>query len=245
MAAIEVSNSVPRHVQAANFIREKIYNHEWQADEQIPTEHELADMLGMSRGTIRRAINTLVEEGLLVQMRGKGTFVTNSTISHPTGNCLISFAESLQSQGIDFTTRVVRQDVVKADDFISSKLYVPAGSPVLMLDRVRYVDDEPILYFESVENLTALPGLEEFDFNENNLFATIESNYNKRIGYSNAQYAARVAGEKRGEMLGVSPESPVLHLRQQVFLTDNTPIEWSNVWLKANRYIVNTVLQRV
>ena len=84
----------------------------------------------MSRGTIRRAISALVEEGLLVQMRGRGTFVTRNRIMHPSGNTLISFAESLRSQGIDFTTKVLRQEVVPADDYISNSVLLAARAAV-------------------------------------------------------------------------------------------------------------------
>ena len=243
MAGLE--NSTLLHVQAANFMREKIYSHEWLPDAQIPTEHELMDILGMSRGTVRRAIKTLVEENLLSQIRGKGTFVTKTVFTHPTGSTLISFAESLRSQGVDFTTKVLLHEVKAADELIASKLFVPVGSPVLALNRLRSVDGEPIMFIESNINLSALPGLDEVDFNTHTLFATIEERFGKRIGHSNARYAARVAGQERGSVLGVPAESPVLHLEQQIFLTDNTSAEWSNVWLSANKYVVGTVLQRI
>ena len=243
MAGLE--NSTLLHVQAANFMREKIYSHEWLPDAQIPTEHELMDILGMSRGTVRRAIKALVEENLLSQIRGKGTFVTKTVFTHPTGSTLISFAESLRSQGVDFTTKVLLHEVKAADELIASKLFVPVGSPVLALNRLRSVDGEPIMFIESNINLSALPGLDEVDFNTHTLFATIEERFGKRIGHSNARYAARVAGQERGSVLGVPAESPVLHLEQQIFLTDNTSAEWSNVWLSANKYVVGTVLQRI
>lgn len=242
---IELSSSAPLHVQAANYMREKIYNHEWVTDEQIPTEFELAEQLGMSRGTVRRAIKSLVEEGLLIQVQGRGTFVTQSDIVHPSGTCLISFAESLRSQGIAFTTEVVREEVSRANAFIAGKLLVPEGSRVLFLDRVRSVEGEPIMYIESAINLEVLPGLELVDFNSETLFATIEKRYGRRIGHSNARFAAMVAGEKRGHILGVETTAPVLHIEQQIFFTDNTPVEWSNVWLRASRYVVSTLMQRV
>lgn len=241
----EIRNSVHLHVQAANYMREKIYDHVWEADSQIPTEHELAETLGMARGTVRRAIQALVSENLLIQIRGKGTFVSRTVFTHPTGSTLISFAESLRAQGVSFTTRVVHHEVIPADELLASKLFVSVGDPVLKMDRVRSVEGKPVLYLESNINLKALPGLEDVDFNTQTLFATIEAMFGKRIGHSNARYAARVAGEERGEILGVDPDSPVLHLEQQIFLTDNTSAEWSNVWLIANNYVVGTVLQRI
>lgn len=242
---LQTSNSAPLHVQAANYMREKIENREWPEDEQIPTEFALMDILGMSRGTVKRAIKALVDEGLLVQIRGKGTFVTRPNITHPSGNCLLSFAESLRSQGIDFETEVLEQTTINADEFLSNKLQVPVNAPVLFLRRVRSVHGDPIMYIENRVNLLQAPGLDQVDFNEVALFPSIERCAGKRIGYSQSRYAAKIAGEKRGRILHVGEEAPVLHLEQQIFYADNTVTEWGNVWLRANRYVVGTVLQRV
>ena len=240
-----MTNSVPLHTQAANFMREKIYNREWGVDEQIPTEYALMDILGMSRGTVKRAIKSLVDEGLLVQIRGRGTFVTRPNITHPSGNCLLSFAESLHSQGIEFETQVLEHKVISADEFLSGKLLVPVNAPILYLRRVRTVEGEPIMYIENRVSLLVAPGLDRVDFEKNTLFASAEKCAGKRIGYSQARYAAKIAGEKRGAILQVGEEAPVLHLEQQIFLSDNVPLEWGNVWLRANRSVVGTVLQRV
>ena len=242
---LQTTNSVPLHVQASNYMREKIYNREWNVDEQIPTEHALMDILGMSRGTVKRAIKALVDEGLLVQVRGKGTFVTRPNISHPSGNCLLSFAESLHSQGIDFETQVLGQETIPADEFLAEKLQVPVNAPFFFLKRVRTVDGEPIMYIENRISLLVVPGLDKVDFGKETLFASIEQYAGRRIGYSQARYAAKIAGEKRGTILHVGEEAPVLHLEQQVFLSNNVPVEWGNVWLRANRYVVGTILQRV
>lgn len=239
------TNSVPLHTQASNYMREKIYNREWDVDEKIPTEFELTDILGMSRGTVKRAIKSLVDEGLLVQIPGRGTFVTRPNITHPSGNCLLSFAESLHSQGIEFETQVLESTIIRADAFLSEKLLVPVNAPVLFLRRVRTVDGEPIMYIENRLSMLVVPGLDKVDFEEESLFKSIERCAGKRIGYSQTRYAAKIAGEKRGEILQVGEEAPVLHLEQQVFLSDNVPVEWGNVWLRANRYVVGTVLQRV
>ena len=65
----------PLHAQVADYVREKVYSRQWGVDEPIPSEHELAAMLGLSRGTVKKGVRTLVDEGLLVQQPGRGTFV--------------------------------------------------------------------------------------------------------------------------------------------------------------------------
>ena len=96
---------MPLHVQLSDFVREKIYSREWGVEERIPSEHELMAMLGLSRGTVQKGIRALVDEGLLVQQRGRGTYVTQPVMARPSSNRLLSYAESMHAQGIDFVTR--------------------------------------------------------------------------------------------------------------------------------------------
>ena len=98
------------HKQVTDYVREKIYSRQWGVNEPIPSEHELMDMLQLSRGTVQRGISQLVDEGLLVKQRGRGTFVTQPVMTRPFSNRLLSFGESMSAQGIDYVTRVVEQD---------------------------------------------------------------------------------------------------------------------------------------
>lgn len=242
---LEKNSSTPLRVQVADFIREKIYMREWEPNSKIPTEFELCDMLGVSRGCLKNGIKILVDEGLLVQYRGRGTFVTDrKMISHPTGNTLLSFAESLKSQGISFQTKEMSGGIIPADAFLAGKLYIKEGDPVFFLRRIRYVEGKPIMYIENRIRANAVPGIERVDFSQETLFQTLEKLSGKKIGFSNARYSAEVAGETKGKALGVSADSPVLHLEQHIFYADDTPAEWGNVWLQAYRYVVGTILPR-
>ena len=95
MAQFEKSSDSLLYVQVSDFVREKIYSKEWGVDDRIPSEHELMDMLDLSRGTVQKGIRTLVDEGLLVQQRGRGTYVTQPVMARPSSNSLLSFAESM------------------------------------------------------------------------------------------------------------------------------------------------------
>ncbi len=244
MALVKDSN-VPLYIQVADYLRSKIYTHEWEPNSKIPTEYELCETLGVSRGCVKHGVNELVEEGLLVQYRGRGTFVTErKVISHPTGNTLLSFAESLRSQGISFRTEELDSQIIPADKFLARKLFIKEGEPVFFLRRVRYVGEEPIMYIENRIRADEVPGIDRIDFSVETLFQTMERLAGKKIGFSNARYSAEVAGETKGKALGVSADSPVLHLEQHVFYSDDEPAEWGNVWLQAYRYVVGTVLPR-
>lgn len=230
-------------LQLAGLLREKVYSKEWCIGTKIPSEHELMRKFDLSRGTVRRAIRTLVDEGVLVQRHGKGTFVAEPGISHAAGVRPISFAESLRMQGKPFVTHVIDKRVVGAPADVAVELGLRPGDGVMFLRRVRSVDGEPVICQESWTNLSECPGIESIDFEETSLFDAVQMCSGRKIKYSLMRYQALVAGKDHGELLGCDESAAVLLLEQNIHLEDDAPVEWSNTWLKPGQSIVGTAYQ--
>lgn len=236
------AGSAPVYSQLASLLREKIGLHEWAPGSRIPSEHELMARFDISRGTVRRAISELVDEGFLVQVRGSGTFVSERALSHPAGERPLSFGESLREQGKDFVTHVLEKRVVPAPSDVAEHLRIQPGSPVLYLLRVRTVDGKPVICQEGWENLGECPGLEDADFSQETAFDAVERCSGRKITWSKVRYSASAAGE-RAEALGCGEGDPVLVLRQTIGLADATVIEWSLTWLRAGQEVAGTSVQ--
>lgn len=228
----------PLHSLVADYVRERIYSKEWGIDQPIPSEHELAEMLGLSRGTVKKGVRTLVDEGLLVQQRGRGTYVTKPVMARSASGHLLSFAEAMGEQGIAHETRVVTQELRRASALCADKLRLAEGDSFLYLERVRTVAGQPVMYIESSLNLQACPALDQADFARESVFAAIERTSGQAIGRSEVTYSARVAGGRRGGLLACDEHAPVLQMEQLVHLADDTPVEWGSVWLPANRCVI-------
>lgn len=222
----------------ADYVRERIYSKEWGVDQPIPSEHELSQMLGLARGTVKKGIRTLVDEGLLVQQRGRGTYVTKPVMARSASGHLLSFAEAMGEQGIDHQTAVVAHELRQASALSARKLGIGEGEAFLYLERVREVAGQPVMYIESHLNLRACPGLDAADFTNESVFAAIERTCGQSIGRSEVTYSARVAGKRRGLLLACDEHAPVLQMEQLVHLADGTPVEWGSVWLPANRCVI-------
>ncbi len=231
------------HLNVSNSIREKIYRREWKPGQKLPSEHALREKYQVSRGTVRRALSSLVEEGLIYQKQGKGSFVSECALSHPAGVRPLSFAESLTRQGIDYTTDIIASEVMAATPEIANNLGVKVKSPVLHLIRVRSDDTGPLICQDSYSNLKECPGLHEYDFTKVSLFDAVQQTSSRAIKKAEIRYSARMAGQVIAEHLNVEPISPMLVLEQNIYLEDGAIIEWSFTWVKTGQEVFGVATQ--
>lgn len=142
MKSLSKSSQIPLYQQAVEWIRESIYTGDLVEDDRIPSEYQIMDMLEVSRGTVKKAVAQLVKEGVLIQVQGKGTFVKKENVAYPLGEGLLSFAESLESQKIHFTTEVITSRIEPANRYVAEKLRITPGQDILYLERLRSIGDE-------------------------------------------------------------------------------------------------------
>lgn len=236
-------SSAALHVQLADIIREKIYSKEWGTGSKIPSEHELMTQFGLARGTVRRAIGSLVDEGILVRHQGKGTFVAEPGLSHAASMQPLSFAESLKKQGKTFETIVLEKSIAPAPIDVSAELDIPNGTDVLFLRRVRRSDGSPIMCQESWLSMQECPGIEHEDYTRDSLFDIVERCAQRKIKYSKMRYSARIVGKEHAEFLQCDEGAASLLLEQTISLVDHRPIEWSTTWFKPGQSIISTAEQ--
>ena len=231
------------HGGISNYIRSKIYAKELGPSDRIPSEHQLMDEFQVSRGTVRKAIQTLVDEGLVVQEHGRGTFVCEPNITHPGTDRPFSFAASLMERGIDFTTEVLERETIAANADVASHLDLDPGEPVLRLRRVRRAGTKPIMVIDSWTPLDICPGIEGIDFERTSIFDAIELTSRCSIAYSSMAYSARAAGKDIARIMELPQSAPILNLEQLMLLEDGRPVEWGDTMLGTGQTIVGMARQ--
>ena len=244
MSELEKASSGLLHVQIADLLRDKIYSKAWAPNKRIPSENRLCVEFGVSRGTARKAIKTLVDEGLVKQIHGKGTFVSGSTLSRAADDRPLSFYESLKQQGMPFVTKVIQSDRTSAYEEVAKQLKIAIDDPVLRLVRVRSIDGKPIMLLESWIPLAVCPDIDLLPLEKMSLFDAVEQTSGRRIHKSVMAYSARIAGRERGHLLKVSEGAPILNLEQLISLEDGTPIEWADTSLCAGQTIEGIGIQQ-
>lgn len=231
------------HGVVSNDIRSKIYAKELGPHDRIPSEHQLMEEFAVSRGTVRKAIKTLVDEGLLVQEHGRGTFVSEPNVTTPAMGRPFSFAASLAERGIEYETRVILQEVIKASADVASHLRIERNDLVLRMRRLRVSDGKPIMMVDSWTPLSVCPGIEDAPFDSESLFDAIERTSGRKVAYTSMAYSARAAGDQIAREMQVAEGSPILNLEQIMLLDDGTPVEWGDTMLGAGHTIVGMARQ--
>lgn len=141
------TNNIPLYVQIADKMRENIRTNQWTAGMKIPTEFELCDIFHVSRITIRKAIEELAHENLLVRKKAKGTFVKDNSLEDDTYTLIKSFTTEMKEIGIDIETLKADLSISYANPDIAKFLKIAPGEKIIILKRLRGMKDNGFAYF--------------------------------------------------------------------------------------------------
>lgn len=243
-ATVDRTGPTALHTQISDTIRATIGSGAWPVGHRLPAEPELAIDLKVSRGTLRRALSTLVDEGLLTQSPGKGTYVIAVPTAPRAEGELHGIAEDFARQGLRLTTTVLRAELDVPDTAVSAVLHVLADEPVVCLTRVRSTDSTPIALLNNFVRADLAPGLEKLDLVSRTLFELLEVHFGLALAFARRDFAARAATAEVAQHLAVAVGAPVLHMTQTAYLADGRPIEHSEVWIASDEVHVSMVLER-
>lgn len=153
----------------------KIKDGTYPEGQTIPSELELAEIYGVSRPTIRQALQILVSDGYLEKRRRRGTVVAKPKVSQSFTMSISSFEDAMRLAGRLPKTKVLVFKRERANAEVEKRLELTRGQDVFKLVRLRYADDLPNVFVESYIPCALYPGLDSFDFNESSLYAAMDA----------------------------------------------------------------------
>ncbi|GEO79798.1 GntR family transcriptional regulator [Companilactobacillus mindensis DSM 14500] len=225
---------VPVYIQIHNEIRKEIESGKWAVGERIPSERQLSQVFDVSRMTLRQAIQTLVDEGILQRQVGSGTYVASSKVQEKMSGTT-SFTEITESQGKKPSSKTVSYHV--ADPSISEieKLKLKEGDQVLRMERIRYADKQPICFEVATIPVDIVKSLNKKDITSS-LYKALEDKAGLKLGDATQTVSAILASEKIANFLNVKRGSAVLCVRQITTLDDNRPFEYVRSQYAGDRF---------
>ena len=235
---IDRSSPVPLYFQVAQHLEHMIESGELPMGTRLENEIDLADQLGLSRQTMRRAIEYLVGRGLLVRKRGIGTQVVHAKVTREVE--LTSLYDDLAKTGRDPSTTVVSFRTEAAPDAVAATLGIGAGTSVYVFERLRYADAEPLALMRNhvPEHLLQLTAA---DLEAQGLYNLFRAN---GIGMRIAKQAigARAATAAEARALGERKGAPLLVMERSAYDEQGRAVEHGHHVYRASRYSFDLTL---
>lgn len=232
---------LPYYYQIREILKQKILDGEWKPGDQIPSEPELQRAFGVSRATVRHAIDSLVAAGMLVRRQGKGTFVAEPKIDEILSQ-LLSFSEEMTLKGKRPSTSHCAVSLVRPPRPIAEALKLDARERALRIERVRCADGRPIVILTSyLPERLGIPLQEDF---RGSLLDLLEQRYGIRIDYGDQVIEAASADPREAGLLQISPGAPVLIIRRTSYDSAGQPVEYVEGVYRADSYSYRVQLRR-
>lgn len=226
---------LPLYYQVKENLMEKINKKIYEIGDVIPSEAELQAIYKVSRITIRRAIQELVQEGYLSTQQGKGTFVSQPKATQQL-NLISSWAETMDSLGLQHETKTINFSEEPAPVSIARELNVEPGTPVYKIERLRYASNEPICIMINYIVPEVAPDLKEKGLVSESLYETLEKLYNITLKSATEKVEAKSATQSEASMLNVKKGAALLHVTRVTYDSDNRPIELVLATSRGDRY---------
>jgi GntR family transcriptional regulator len=232
---IDKQTPVPYHYQLRELLREEITSGRWAVGEHLPSERELCEKFALSRTTVREAIDALVHEGLLRRERGRGTFVSEPKILEGLLQTPTGFTDSMIEQGYSVVTQVLRQEIIPAPALISRELRLKSGEEVTVIDRLRFILNEPILFVTSYISAKIAPDLKQEDLVNNSLYQLLQARYGLTVTSAKRIMEAVAANETEAHLFNIRPGMPIMLIESTAYLPDGTPLEYFKARHRGDR----------
>lgn len=203
----------------------------------LPSEPELTRHYGVSRGTVKQALDLLEQHGLIYRRQGKGTFIAEPRILRA-GPHVPSFSEDIRTRGHVPRIRVVEVDRSTLGDRQAAALGLAAGVGCWKVRRLFLADDEPLALVTSYIRADLVPELNGLDV-EQSLYASLERRYGARPSWARDTYTAVKARGRTARLLQVDDGDPLLYSERTAYLADLTPIEYVESLIRGDRFTVS------
>lgn len=231
---LDRDSSVPLYAQIEDILRARIAAGEWNPGERIPSEVTLNEQFGVARMTLRGVLNSLVDEGLLYRVPGKGTFVAEDKIA-AVSPAYRGVRQQLEDKGLATTTRLVHHDEVAPTERVRRHLGLPEGASVHDIQRLRLVDGAPVSLHHSFVPVPIAPRLAGEDLESQQLCVVLERDYGLRAHRTVEQLEAVPATEAEALLLDLRPGDPVLLLEDAISDRSGRVFEYSKILFRGDR----------
>jgi GntR family transcriptional regulator len=226
---------LPLYAQVKESLRERILDGTFPPHAQLPAESDIGSSFGVSRITVRQALNDLQKEGVIFKIPGKGTFVSKPKAFQELTQ-LEGFAEAMSRRGYEIYNRVSAIDTVPAAPHVARQLGLAAGALVTEIRRIRLLNREPV----SLEVTYVPPELGERlrqeDLAARDIFLILENDYGIALGKADLRIDAILADHALSAALQIGEGMPVLRIERLTHTAGGKPLDFEYLYFRGDAF---------
>jgi GntR family transcriptional regulator len=234
---MHADDRLPRYQRLRDELVALIAARRWRPGEAIPTEQALAKSYDVAVGTVRKAVDLLVAEGLLERFQGRGTFVRRASFD----SSLFRFFRFQTKQGERRIpeSRILRREIVTAPSAVAATLQIATGAAVIQMSRLRLIDGAPMLAEEiwlPFDRFAAFAQLELTEIGDL-LYPVYEAQCNQVVASATETLTVEAIGPLHARLLRIEPGTPAVVIERLAFGYDRQPLEWRRSRGPASEFI--------
>ncbi|MGB9857369.1 MAG: GntR family transcriptional regulator [Dictyoglomaceae bacterium] len=226
---------LPLYYKLRESIREKILKGDYPPGSKIPSEQELMQEYQVSRMTVIRAINDLVQEGLLYRKQGKGTFVSIPQVQQRLGR-LTNFTQDMLARNLKPDSIILNLELISPSFLVQEKLKINEKVKIWKLERLRLADDTPMGIQVAYLPSDIFPIIDKEELGRGSLYEYLNKVYGITFKRAEETYWVRMPNNYEMEKLKIGKNVPVFYVQRLTFLADERPGEFVESVLRGDRY---------
>jgi GntR family transcriptional regulator len=232
---LQANSPLPMYTQLKEILKTRILEGTYLPNQQMPSESELITSFGVSRITVRHALGELQSEGLIFRVHGKGTFVSRPRAFQDLGS-LRGFGTAMRQMGYETHSKVLSIRTIRPPQHVQEKLCLAKGGKVTELQRLRFLNREPISIDVSYLPSTLGARLVKEDLANNDVFTIMENNFQLALGHADLQISATIVEESMARRLRVEEGAPVLFIERVIHTRDGAPLEYEQLYYRGDAF---------
>jgi GntR family transcriptional regulator len=230
---LDPAATTPLYLQLKLWLQEQIRDGRYATHAPLPAERQLCESLGVSRATVRQAIDALEREGWVVKRHGRGTFVAPVKVEQPSGR-LSGFSENMRQAGKEPSSKVLASELAEPDDGVAQALALKPGEVVAVITRLRLADGEPLMVERSHLACALVPKLLSHDLS-GSLYGILTEVYRLMLATGEESIELVAAEPWVAKALGLPKGTPVLYTERLVRDERGVPLEFAQRFARADK----------
>ncbi|WP_234400642.1 GntR family transcriptional regulator [Virgibacillus senegalensis] len=225
---------IPLYLQLMDQIIDKINTQEYREQEKLPSEREFCDLYGMSRITVRQALQELEREGYIYKLHGKGTFVAPKSYSQNLVK-LYSFTDEMRKIGKVPTSKVLSFEAVKAEESIGNKMGINPTEEVYKVVRLRLADGEPLMYETSYIPVSKFPGLTQELLEKKPMYEVFYDDYTVPVNKAVESFSPTLVREEEAKYLQIPSKQTAMLIKRYAYSNEQL-IEYTITVARGDKF---------